>query len=98
MTGIYKIGFTTRDPLVRLTEANKSGTWKPPADYVIEFAKSVKNSREEETKLHRALVSKRLKGEFFRENLEVIMAIPEKVEGEWWTAKASTKLIAGNDE
>jgi len=80
MLGIYEIRFTTRDLTERLAEANKRGTWSPPA---IEFAKHVQNCRDEERKLHTALADKRMQGEFFREDIEIIRALFEKVDREW---------------
>jgi len=84
MVGIYKIRFTTRDLTERLAEANKRGTWSPPADYEIEFAKHVGNARKEETNIHILLEEKRMKGEFFREDLNIIKSLFERVDDEWW--------------
>ena len=48
MPGILKIGMTERTPEIRLNEANRSDTWRPPTLYKIEFAKKVLNPKQKE--------------------------------------------------
>ena len=55
MPGLLKIGMTDRTPQQRLAEANKSDTWRPPTNFVIEFAKKVKNALQKEKTIHKLL-------------------------------------------
>jgi hypothetical protein len=86
MPGLYKVGFTTRDPEERLKEANSHDTWKPPCPYVIEFARSVSDVREKERTSHRILADFRVseRQEFFRHDISRIRLMFELMDGEWW--------------
>lgn len=92
MSGVYKIGFTTRSPIIRLKDANSSDTWRPPNLYKLEFAKLVKNCKEKETMVHNLLekFNTRVSSnrEFFRTSLDNIKDIFDMIDGEWYN-KAS---------
>lgn len=73
MAGIYKIGLTTRTPLIRLKEANITSKFN------IEFAKEVNDCRRIEKQLHKhlSLIGERVceNREFFKVSLEIIDGI-----------------------
>jgi hypothetical protein len=79
MPGLYKIGITERTPIIRLEEANKTDTWRPPTPYVLEFAKPVINPKHKEKTIHNILskFGERVNPnrEFFRVNLEDIQML-----------------------
>ena len=88
MPGILKIGMTERSPDIRLKEANKSDTWKPPTPYKIELAKKVINPKQKETTLH-SLLSKyairiNSKLEFFQISIEEVKIFFDLIDGELW--------------
>lgn len=88
MPGILKIGMTERSPNIRLKEANKADTWKPPTPYKIELAKKVINPKQKETTLH-SLLSKYAnrtnpKLEFFQISIEEIKIFFDLIDGELW--------------
>ena len=67
MPGLVKIGMTTRSPEIRLAEANKGDTWRPPEKYRILCALRVKDAVEKEKEIHAAFARERIgKREFFR--------------------------------
>jgi len=68
MPGIYKIGMTSRDVEKRLSDANKSGTWKPPSKYTHIMSKRVCNPYKKEKLIHNLLGDHRVnnKREFFK--------------------------------
>ena len=76
MQGIYKIGMTKRTVQIRLAEANKHDTFKPPTPYKIKFYKKVYDPKQKEKYIHILLskYGKRVnkKREFFRVALEVV--------------------------
>jgi predicted ribonuclease YlaK len=88
MSGVYKIGFTTRSPIVRLKDANSSDTWRPPNLYKLEFAKLVENCKEKERIVHNLLekFNSRISSnrEFFRTSLDNIKIIFDMIDGEWY--------------
>jgi hypothetical protein len=86
MPGIYKIGMTERSPEIRLDEANKSDTWRPPTRYKIEFAKKVKNPKQKETSLHEILKKDRVtpNREFFRVSITEVLELFKFLDGEVW--------------
>jgi hypothetical protein len=92
MVDVYKIGFTTRSPIMRLKDANSSDTWRPPNLYKLEFAKLVENCKEKETMVHNLLekFNTRVSSnrEFFRTSLDNIKDIFDMIDGEWYN-KAS---------
>jgi hypothetical protein len=92
MVGVYKIGFTTRSPIMRLKDANSSDTWRPPNLYKLEFAKLVENCKEKETIVHNLLekFNTRVSSnrEFFRTSLDNIKDIFDMIDVEWYN-KAS---------
>ncbi len=67
MPGLVKIGMTTRSPEIRLAEANKGDTWRPPEKYRMLCALRVKDAVEKEKEIHAAFARQRLgEREFFR--------------------------------
>ena len=67
MPGLVKIGMTTRSPEIRLAEANKGDTWRPPEKYRILCALRVKDAVEKEKEIHAAFARERMgEREFFR--------------------------------
>jgi len=67
MPGLVKLGMTTRSPEIRLREANKSDTWRPPEKYRILCALRVKDAAGKEKEIHAAFARQRLGArEFFR--------------------------------
>lgn len=67
MPGLVKIGMTTRSPEIRLAEANKGDTWRPPEKYRILCALRVKDAAEKEKEIHAAFARQRIGArEFFR--------------------------------
>ena len=66
MPGLVKIGMTTRSPEIRLAEANKGDTWRPPHKYRILCALRVKDAAEKEREIHAAFARERIGArEFF---------------------------------
>lgn len=94
MPGILKIGMTERTPVVRLSEANASDTWRPPTSYKIEFAKKVSNPSQKEKTLHSLLekYTERInpRREFFRVSREEVDTFFNLIDGEDW--------VEGEDE
>jgi hypothetical protein len=88
MPNILKVGMTERTPEIRLNEANKSDTWRPPTPYVIEFAKYVIHPQEKEKILHKILsqYSKRIHPtrEFFQVSLEEVKTFFDLIDGDLW--------------
>jgi hypothetical protein len=67
MPGLVKIGMTTRGPEIRLAEANKGDTWRPPHRYRILCALRVRDAVEKEKEIHAAFARERVgEREFFR--------------------------------
>jgi hypothetical protein len=67
MPGLVKIGMTTRSPEIRLAEANKGDTWRPPHRYRILCALRVRDAVEKEKEIHAAFARERIgEREFFR--------------------------------
>ena len=97
MPGMLKIGMTRRNPLIRLKEANRPDTWRPPIKYEIEFAKYVENPLKKEQLIHKILerYNKRinLDREFFQTTIEEIKDIFELVEGHWWKHENEPPVI-----
>jgi len=86
MPGILKIGMTERSPEIRLKEANKADTWKPPTPYKIELTKKVINPKQKETTLH-SLLSKYAnrtndKREFFQISIQEIKIFFDLIDGD----------------
>lgn len=74
---VYKIGFTTREPIIRLNEANSSGTWNiSQVTYKFEFAKKVDDCCLIEKNIHDILESFNTRvypnREFFKLSLTII--------------------------
>jgi len=89
LDGIYKIGFTTRDILLRLGEINRPATHRLCDDiYKIEFAKKINECRETEKIIHTVLetLGARLypNREFFKISLSFIKSLFNLYEGEWY--------------
>ncbi len=91
MMGILKIGMTNRTPEDRLSEANRSDTWRPPTPYKIEIAKRVMNPKDKEETLHKLLTqyTERInpKREFFRVSIEEVRTFFHLIDGEEWSEK-----------
>jgi hypothetical protein len=89
MPGLLKIGFTDRTVEDRLREANSSGTFGPPSDYTVAFAKLVQEARQKEVILHVLLKKyrKNPKKEFFCAPEEYVKLLFDLVDGEWWDKK-----------
>ena len=87
MPGLLKIGMTLRTPQERLKEANSSDTWRPPTNFIIEFAKRVHNPLQKERTLHTLLeqYDQRVnpKREFFEVNIVTARLCFELMDGEW---------------
>ena len=86
MPGLLKIGYTDRTIEERLAEANASGTFGPPSDYSVVFAKLVNNPRQKESIMHTLLKKyrKNPKKEFFAITKEYVRLLFDLLEGEWW--------------
>ena len=88
MEGIYKIGLTTRTPLMRLREANMGDTWSLTSKFNIEFAKEVCDCHEKERQIHKhiSLIGERVceKREFFKISLDVIKSVFDLIDGRWY--------------
>jgi hypothetical protein len=88
MVGIYKIGLTTRIPLMRLKEANMGDTWSLTSKFNIEFAKEVIDCRKIEKQLHKllSLIGERVceNREFFKVSLEIIKSVFDLIDGKWY--------------
>ena len=97
MEGVYKIGFTTRTPLMRLKEANRGDTWSLSNKFNIEFAKEVGDCREKERKIHKniSLVGERVSDnrEFFKISLEVVRSVFELMDGRWYNIESDEKGV-----
>jgi len=96
MPNILKIGMTERTPNIRLKEANRSDTWKPPTPYKIELAKKVINPKQKETTLH-SLLSKYAirtnpKREFFQISIEEVKIFFDLIDGELWFSDKEEEL------
>jgi hypothetical protein len=95
MNDTYKIGFTTRCPLMRLREANNGDTWSLSNKFNIEFAKEVSDCREKEKQIHKhlSIVGERVceNREFFKVPLEVIRSLFELIDGRWYNGKLEEK-------
>jgi hypothetical protein len=88
MLGLLKIGMTDRTPQQRLAEANRSDTWRPPNNYVIEFAKKVKNALKKEKTIHKLLEEYNervnVSREFFRITTTKARLYFDLMDGEYW--------------
>lgn len=88
MPGILKIGMTERNPDIRLKEANRSDTWRPPTPYKLEIAIQVYNPKKKESTLHKLLseYTERInpKREFFRISIEEVKTFFDLIDGELW--------------
>ena len=88
LTEIYKIGYTTRNPLERLQEANASDTWRLPDKYLFKFAKKVDNCIVSEKIVHNILDQFNTRvyrnREFFKTSLTSIKSIFDLIQGEWY--------------
>lgn len=74
MPGLVKIGMTMRGPEIRLAEANKGDTWRPPHKYRILCALRVKDAAEKEREIHAAFARERIgTREFFCLPREVVL-------------------------
>lgn len=87
MPGVVKIGYTERTVEERLQEANIGGTWSPPTNYTVEFAKFIKNAHKKERILHKLLDLFRINPnrEFFRVPLETVRLYFDLMDGNDWS-------------
>ena len=92
---MLKVGMTERTPEIRLNEANRSDTWRPPYPYKIEFAKKVLNPKQKETTLHNLLsqYTERInpKREFFRVSREEVKTFFDLIDGDLWVKDPEEK-------
>ena len=73
MPGLFKVGFSTKDPHLRARELNHTGS---PQPYVVEYDALVRAPRETEQRIHKVLRDKRDGKEWFRCSLgEAVAAI-----------------------
>lgn len=83
--GIYKIGFTEKDPEKRRLQLSSTSV---PLDFKIEFAKKVLNFKSKEKLIHSILsgFNTRInpKREFFKVELEIVHDIFKLIEGDWY--------------
>lgn len=95
MPGIFKIGMTERNPIARLEEANASDTWRPPAPYIIEFAKKVSEVKDKEAMLHTIMDKYRVhpRREFFKISLEEVRSLFNAFDGEIWSVQQQQPRI-----
>ncbi|MHB0917918.1 MAG: GIY-YIG nuclease family protein [Thiobacillus sp.] len=63
MPGLIKVGYSTKDPQLRASELNHTGS---PHPYFVEYDVLVTNPKDMETKTHSALSNKREGKEWFR--------------------------------
>jgi hypothetical protein len=94
---VYKIGFTTRDPIIRLNEANSSGTWNiSQVTYKFEFAKKVDDCCLVEKKIHDILESFNTRvypnREFFKLSLTIIKKLFDIIHGDWYIPEKCNEL------
>lgn len=83
--GIYKIGFTEKDPEKRRLQLSSTSV---PLDFKIEFAKKVLNFKTKEKLIHSILngFNTRVnpKREFFKVDLEIVHDIFKLIDGDWY--------------
>ena len=91
MPGLVKMGFTRKSPLIRLRQANKRDTFRPPTPYTLLVAKHVKTARIAESALHITFKEQRIaKSEFFRVTQEAVVEVFVGIEGEPYLKPAAT--------
>ena len=97
--GIYKVGMTKNDPLIRQKQLYTTGVPKP---FIIEFAKEVHNCHEKEKLLHKILAKygKRvnLKREFFRISLDEIKLLFDLIDGTYYKNDETIDTISDNND
>jgi hypothetical protein len=78
---IYKIGFTKKDPYIRINQLNTTGV---PVPFKLEIAKKVKHYKLKENAIHTMLSKYRVnnKREFFKIELQEIHNIFNLIDGE----------------
>ena len=95
MPGLLKIGMTDRTPQQRLAESNKTDTWRPPTNFVIEFAKKVKGALQKEKTIHKLLegYNERVNRsrEFFKIDVKKARLYFDLMDGEMWEPPIETK-------
>lgn len=86
MPDVFNVGMTTRNPNIKLNEANEYEEWKPPMLYKIEVAKKVKDPEDKYEKLKKILNKYRINQiqNFYKITLEEITNIFDLIEGEIW--------------
>lgn len=86
MPGIYKIGKTNKDPLIRIKHLYNTST---PFPFKIEFCKKVINVSDKEKLLHSLLEHHNYRcnpnREFFELDIDVIKAYFDLIDGEYYT-------------
>jgi len=97
MPGIYKIGKTNKDPIIRIKNLYNTST---PFPFKIEICKKVINVNEKEKLIHSILEHHNYRcnpnREFFELEIDVIKAYFELLDGEYYTIKEIG--IKDNDE
>lgn len=71
MPGLVKVGFSTKDPVFRIDDL--SGTGHPYA-FTLEYDALVVEPRDVEMKVHKRLAAKREAKEFFRTDVQTVVA------------------------
>jgi T5orf172 domain len=89
---IYKIGFSLRDPKIRVGELFNTAV---PMPFKLEFAKKVKSPRREEKEIHATLIRDRVnqRREFFRHPLDKIKKLFDGVAGNWYNDDSNNSQI-----
>ena len=99
MPGLLKVGMTTRNPEVRLLEANSPNTWIP-TNFNLELAKKVNNPKQKEKTLHVLLekFTERTNSsrEFFRVSIEIVNLLFDLIDGEIYTNNTNNSNNSNN--
>lgn len=100
MPHMLKIGMTTRSPLDRLEEANRSDTFRPPLPYYITLAKKVSDPRGKERALHAVLDNKRVNPdrEFFYITVDEVARYFDMMDGKDWVQTSTTSTSSCDED
>lgn len=78
MSGLVKVGYSTKDPEIRASELNNTGAPRP---YLVEYDLLIDEPYQVEQKTHRLLSSKLEAKEWFRCSLEEAIAAIKQIAG-----------------
>jgi len=84
MPDVFNVGMTTRNPNIKLNDANEHDNWRPPVPYKIQIVKKVKEPRDKNIKLQKVLNKYHIEQNFYKITLEEINNIFDLIEGEIW--------------